>query len=101
MYVIRIIVVTLEFMLMWHITQLPNIFGVNLIGRIVEEKGGTPCFLIGDIFEFHESQGLLMWLHYRPKNQVVRSYKKVHRLFSSILIRGSVTLPASPTLMLG
>ena len=30
-------------------------FGVNLIGRIVGEKGGTPCFLMGDISEFHDS----------------------------------------------
>ena len=63
MYAMRISVVTLEFLLMLYITQLPNIFGVNLIGRIVEEKGRTPCFLMGDIYEFHDSRGLLMWLH--------------------------------------
>ena len=44
-----------------HVVHNPTAeyFGVNLIGRIVEEKGGTPCFLMEDISEFHDSRGYL------------------------------------------
>ena len=40
-----------------HVVHNPTAeyFGVNLIGRIVGEKGVTPCFLMGDISEFHDS----------------------------------------------
>ena len=62
---------------MLYVTQLPNIFGVNLIGtyRIVGEEGGTSYFLMGDFSEVHDSRGLLLVTSKITKSRWFEVYK--------------------------